>query len=60
MFEERWLRTLDELGILIEVFEYLSRYASENLSANLGKYLFINLFGVLRKWGEKQDTFNTQ
>ena len=37
MPEKRHLCAVDELGILIEVFEYLSRYASENLSANLGK-----------------------
>jgi len=60
MFEERWLRAVDELGKLIEIVEYMLRYATEILSANLGKHLSINLFGVLRKWGEKQDTFNTQ
>jgi hypothetical protein len=60
MSKKRWLCAVDELGILIEVFEYLSRYASETLSAYLGKHLSINLFGALRKWGEKQDIFNAQ
>jgi hypothetical protein len=60
MSVKRRLCALHELGILIEVFEYLSRYASETLSANLGTNVSINLFGALRKWGEKQDIFNTQ
>jgi hypothetical protein len=33
----------------------MSRYASENLSAKIfGNHLFINLFGVLHKWGKNK------
>jgi hypothetical protein len=35
MFVKRHLRPADELGKMIDVVEYLSRYASGNLSANI-------------------------
>jgi len=35
MFEKRFLCPVDELGKLIDVAEYLSRYASETLSAKV-------------------------
>jgi hypothetical protein len=33
MFEKRSLRPVDKMGKLVEDIEYLSRYASEKLSA---------------------------
>jgi len=35
IFEKRYLRVFDEQGKLIEVVEYLSKYASETLSADV-------------------------
>ena len=44
MFEKRWLRAVDELGNLIEVVEYLSRYASEIFSAKFDQPLIYYIF----------------
>jgi hypothetical protein len=40
MFEKRWLCAVDELRKLIDVVEYLSRYASVTFSAKLEEPVF--------------------
>jgi hypothetical protein len=49
-----YLRPADGFGDLIDVVECLSIYPSETLIAKgLSNQLCVNLFRVLRNWGDK-------
>jgi hypothetical protein len=52
---------VDDLGNLVHDIEYMSRYASENLSANVSAITYLLKCLAYYISGErKQDTFNTQ
>jgi len=61
MFYKRYFHAVDALEKLIDIFEYLSRYASETLNADVWAttYLLYYLVDYVSK-ERKQDTFNIQ
>jgi len=61
MFYKIYFHAVDELGKLINIFEYLSIHASETLNADVwaNTYLLYCLLDYVSK-ERKQDTFNIQ